>query len=57
MMLFGETMQIAVQTSLGVVFSHRCQPVLVILSAVMFFSEGLVLGITGATVPNWVRAC
>jgi uncharacterized membrane protein YfcA len=49
MMLFGETMQIAVQTSLGVVFLSSLSACIGhTLSGNVLFSEGLVLGITGA---------
>ena len=48
-LLFGETMQIAVQTSLGVVFlSSMSACIGHTLSGNVLFSEGVVLGITGA---------
>lgn len=48
-MVFGETIQVAVQTSLGVVFlSSMSACISHTLSGNVLFLEGLVLGITGA---------
>lgn len=52
-LLFGETMQIAIQNSLGVVFlSSMSACIGHTLSGNVLFSEGLLLGITGAIVAQ-----